>query len=171
MPCVVVVFPSYDQAHRTTQHLIEKGVRPRVTYISARASQGADSAEGFYPKVTPYTATPISDDNPANAKDPGTETAIDDRDGPSQEMFTGDFPAGRFAPTGTDNLTVSPPLMARLLDLGLERDACERILALVREGDVAAVYGVDGDPHALLDHLPRDGVSVFLTSGVSLAGG
>lgn len=165
MACVVAVFPSYHLAHRATQRIIEQGVRPRVTYISARASQAMDSAEGFYPGFAPDVVTPVGEEAvPARGK--GREDA-----GSAEEIFTGDLSAGRFAPTGSDNLTISPPLMARLLELGLDQEACERVLALVREGEVAAVYRLEGDAQALLGHLPRDGVSIFLPSGVSLAGG
>lgn len=137
MARLIALFDSYDAAHGAAQALIAAGVPVRVTYLLCEGDQGGDGMEGFYLDVTPAQRTPDGAQPDARVE-PGAGVGTAEA-APFRELTT-----HRYAVTGTDSLSTSPSLPQRLGELGLSAGEVHRLLDRVAEGQVAAVFRLDG---------------------------
>lgn len=66
---VLASFPSYQQAHDTIQKLYQTGMNDfSVLYLQNTGDENSDGSEGFYPGVTPYVQTIVSDSAPVQGE-------------------------------------------------------------------------------------------------------
>jgi hypothetical protein len=66
---VLASFPSYQQAHDTTQKLYDAGMNDfTVLYLQNNGDQNGDGIEGFYPGVTPFIQNIVSDTTPVQGE-------------------------------------------------------------------------------------------------------